>query len=194
MSDPRNMLAQNEVQAENGTVHTSAPPISVLFVCLGNICRSPMAEAVFRSLTDSDPRLSTIDSAGTGAYHEGDPPDPRTMRTLEDNGIVEFDHAARKVHASDFSTFDYILAMDKDNLHDLQRLKSRVMKKGTGATGEEEMGKVVLFGDFGGKKGEPVVDPYYGARNGFEIAYEQMVRFSQGFIEQVLDQSGKSAS
>ena len=152
-----------------------------------------MAEAVFTALTSSDPRISNVDSAGTGAYHEGDGPDPRTMSTLEDNGIVDYDHAARKVQASDFSTFDYILAMDKHNLHDLQRLKSRVTRKDSGAT-SEEVAKVMLFGDFGGKKGEQVGDPYYGARNGFKIAYEQMVRFSKGFIAQVLKETeSKSA-
>ena len=144
-----------------------------------------MAEAVFRSLTSSDPRVANIDSAGTGAYHEGDPPDPRTMSTLEDNGIADFDHAARKIQASDFSAFNYILAMDKDNLYNLQRLKSRIAKS-TGTT-DPGMGKTMLFGDFGGEKGEQVRDPYYGSRNGFEIAYEQMVRFSKGFIAQVLD-------
>lgn len=163
---------------------TATPSISVLFVCLGNICRSPMAEAVFRSLTGANhPHIATIDSAGTGAYHAGDSPDPRTMSTLEDNHIVDYDHAARKVRNSDFTTFDYILAMDKENLHDLQRLRQRVLGKDGAA---QEMGKVVLFGDFGGRKGEEVVDPYYGARSGFEIAYEQMVRFSEGFIEKVL--------
>ena len=173
-------------EASNGTATTNiTPPISILFVCLGNICRSPMAEAVFRSLTSSDSRVVNIDSAGTGAYHEGDPPDPRTMSTLKDNGITDFDHAARKIQASDFSAFNYILAMDKDNLYDLQRLKSRIAKS-TGTT-DPETGKVMLFGDFGGKKGEQVGDPYYGARNGFAIAYEQMVRFSKGFISQVLD-------
>ncbi len=184
------MPSQGEAAAANGPATeiptASAPPISVLFVCLGNICRSPMAEAVFRSLTASDPRLGEIDSAGTGAYHEGDGPDPRTMRTLEDNGIVDYDHAARKVQASDFSTFDYILAMDRDNMHDLRRSRGRAVKKNTWAVGEEK-GKVMLFGDFGGKKGEQVVDPYYGASNGFGIAHEQMVRFSQGFISQVIE-------
>ena len=180
------MPLQSDGEAPNRTATTTTtPPISVLFVCLGNICRSPMAEAVFRSLTGSDPRVASIDSAGTGAYHEGDPPDPRTMSTLRNNGITDYDHAARKILASDFSAFHYILAMDRDNLHDLQRLKSRVAKR-TGTT-DPEMGKVMLFGDFGGKKGEQVGDPYYGARNGFETAYEQMIRFSKGFIAQVLD-------
>lgn len=171
------------------TTAISARPVSVLFVCLGNICRSPMAEAVFRSLTLSHPRVSKIDSAGTGAYHEGDSPDPRTMSTLADNGILDYDHAARKVQASDFSTFDYILAMDKENLHDLQRLRGRLMTKNnaSAAIGQGlEMGNVKLFGEFGGKGREEVGDPYYGARDGFEIAHEQMVRFSKGFIKEVV--------
>ncbi|MCJ1359208.1 MAG: hypothetical protein MMC33_009208 [Icmadophila ericetorum] len=158
-------------------------PISVLFVCLGNICRSPMAEAVFRSMAKKDARIGFVDSAGTGAYHTGDSPDSRTMSILEDNGITDYEHGARKIQMADFGRFDYILAMDRDNLRDLQRLRVRAAAKG----GEQSTGKVMLFGDFGGKKGEEVGDPYYGARDGFEIAYEQMVRFSKGFLKDVVE-------
>ncbi|KAL8750870.1 MAG: hypothetical protein Q9199_006800 [Rusavskia elegans] len=158
-------------------------PVSVLFVCLGNICRSPMAEGVFRSMTKSDTRIGTIDSAGTGAYHEGCPPDPRTMSVLEENGENSYHHQARKIRNSDFKDFDYVLAMDADNLHDLSRVQRRIIKN-SGL--DAAPAKVMMFGDFGGCEGEEVIDPYYGARDGFTIAYEQMTRFSKGFIEKVL--------
>ena len=83
-------------------------PISVLFVCLGNICRSTMAEGIFRSMVSKPPYeglISEIDSCGTGAYHSGSSPDSRTMSTLEDNGITDYDHAARKVSANRFSHY-----------------------------------------------------------------------------------------
>ena len=145
-----------------------------------------MAEAVFKSMAQSHRRLAYVDSCGTGAYHEGDSPDPRTMKVLRDHGIEGYAHAARKIHANDFLQFDYILAMDRENLHNLQSLKRRAVKKDIGVD-ETGMGQVVLFGDFGGRKGEQVVDPYYGAGEGFSIAYEQMKRFSEGFIAEILE-------
>lgn len=141
-----------------------------------------MAEAVFRTSSASNPRIAHLDSAGTGAYHMGDGPDPRTMKTLQDHGIIDYRHAARKVKMSDFSEFDFVLAMDKDNLYDLQRLKQRAMKNG-----DSREGQVRLFGDFGGRLGEEVIDPYYGADDGFEVAFEQMTRFSEGFIKYLAD-------
>ncbi|KAF2185976.1 LMWPc-domain-containing protein [Zopfia rhizophila CBS 207.26] len=170
---------------------SSPKPVSVLFVCLGNICRSTMAEGVFQSLTrpankPAYPLIAKIDSCGTGAYHVGDSPDSRTMSMLADNGISTYRHRARKFHTKDFADFDYILAMDDDNLEHLQRLRAREAKN-RGGEGVK-MGKVMLFGDFGGGKrrsgrGEEVQDPYYGGHDGFEIAYEQSVRFSKAFIE-----------
>jgi len=154
----------------------AADPVSVLFVCLGNICRSTMAEGIFRSMVSKPPYhslISEVDSCGTGAYHTGSSPDSRTMSTLEDNGIVGYEHAARKIHTSDFHHFDYIFAMDRDNLRDLQRIHRRTGGKA----------RVMLFGEFAGQtKAEEIDDPYYGARDGFEEAYEKCVRFSKNFL------------
>ena len=160
-------------------------PVSILFVCLGNICRSPMAEAVFRHLTHpSHPLVSTVDSAGTGAYHTGSAPDPRTMKVLRKNGVTGYTHAARMVTLQDFETFDWILAMDEDNLADLMAERRRAAEKAAKrGNGEVRLGRVVLFGEWGGRKGEEVADPYYGGDNGFDVAYEQMLRFGKGFLK-----------
>ena len=110
------------------------------------------------------------------------------MSTLQDHGITDYEHLGRKIQVADFDTYDYILGMDNENVHDLMRLKTRVIKnKHAGYNHEKLSAKVMLFGDFGGKKGEQVADPYYGENNGFALAYEQMVRFSTGFVAQVLD-------
>ncbi|KAK6084902.1 Low molecular weight phosphotyrosine protein phosphatase [Seiridium cupressi] len=152
---------------------------SVLFVCLGNICRSTMAEGVFRSLVKDSPykeRIGTIDSCGTGAYHAGDDPDDRTMSTLEKYGITDYVHAARKVRASDFATFDYIFAMDRSNLSDLKRLKKP----------EGAKAKVMLFGEYSDSgKAEVVQDPYYGGQQGFELAYAQCLKYSKNFLKDI---------
>ncbi|KAJ5154371.1 Protein-tyrosine phosphatase low molecular weight mammalian [Penicillium coprophilum] len=185
---------------------------SVLFVCLGNICRSPMAEGVFRDLVAAHPSIGEIDSAGTAAYHSLEPPDSRTMSTLRRHKITNYNHAARKVTREDFLTFDYLLAMDKSNLRDLEDVRESVIatlqrktdnkpsSKSTrshvdaaiGAYGADtKVAKVRLFGDFGkgGKLhdrvggGEVVKDPYYGGVNGFEEVYQQVVRFSKNFVD-----------
>ncbi|MCJ1387992.1 hypothetical protein MMC18_000836 [Xylographa bjoerkii] len=180
---------------------TTGPPISVLFVCLGNICellelmgyndspdqpcsgRSPMGEAVFRHRTSSDPRVRLVESAGTESYNVGNSPDERTMSVLQDKGIVDYSHVARKVRRSDFTRFDYILAMDRSNLRDLQVLRQRVATKGN----MDKLARVVLFGDYGDENGEEIIDPWYGEQWGFEVVYEQLVRFSDGFVKKVLD-------
>ncbi|KAK8037839.1 phosphotyrosine protein phosphatase [Apiospora marii] len=164
--------------------------VSVLFVCLGNICRSTMAEGVFRSLTKDAPYkdlIDTVDSCGTGAYHAGDDPDDRTMSTLAQHGITDYTHAARKVRASDFDEFDYIFAMDRSNLSDLQR---GYVKKNSSS----QKAKVMLFGEYSGEgKAEVVNDPYYGGRQGFQTAYEQCLRFSQNFLKERLAEAENGA-
>ena len=145
------------------------------------------------------------------------------MRTLAKHGIVDYRHQARKIQKGDFEKFDYVLAMDGENLRDLERLRGRVVREGKrekerakerrvqGGDGrgtdnadadteceeqethdneqpepKNKSAKIMLFGDFTPHKGEEVIDPYYGADNGFEVAYEQMVRFSKGFLREVL--------
>lgn len=171
-----------------------------------------MAEGVFRNVADAHPIIADIDSAGTGAYHCGEGPDSRTMSTLRRHGITNYNHAARKVTKDDFLKFDYLLAMDKSNLRDLLDVRESVMSslrrkadpksaaKNTRAASEAAVGahgvdarvaEVRLFGDFGkgGKLharvggGEVVEDPYYGGANGFEEVYQQVVRFSESFID-----------
>jgi low molecular weight phosphotyrosine protein phosphatase len=162
-------------------IPTDRKPVSILFVCLGNICRSPLAEAVFSSLVSAHPTLmpliSQISSAGTSAdYHSGAPPDPRTTATLKAHGIAGYKHKATKVTKEDFERYDWILAMDEENVRTLER-----MRKGRGTA------RVELLGRFGGREAEVVRDPYYdGGAEGFERAYEQCVRFTEGFCREVL--------
>lgn len=173
-----------------------------------------MAEGVFRNLADRNPAIGEIDSAGTGAYHSLEPPDSRTMSTLRRHGITNYNHAARKVTKEDFLTFDYLLAMDKSNLRDLLDVRESVIaslrrkadpksaarntRSGTEAAvsaqgADAQVAEVRLFGDFGKSGrlhdrvggGEVVQDPYYGGSNGFEEVYQQVVRFSQGFLDYV---------
>lgn len=141
--------------------------------------------------------LATIDSAGTGAYHQGSQPDPRTLSVLDRHGLTDFRHSARKVCVEDFSRFDLVLGMDADNVEDLLRVRRRAAGmlrsaaesddvRGANATGKAEDGlaRVMLFGEFAGKP-EAIVDPYYGDGKGFDIAYEQLNRFSRGLMDWV---------
>ncbi|EJP67553.1 hypothetical protein NHJ13051_000271 [Beauveria bassiana] len=163
--------------------------ISVLFVCLGNICRSTMAEGIFRHLAQKPEwkdKIGRIDSCGTAAYHTGDSPDDRTMATLEENGITDYHHSARRFATSDFEKFDYIFAMDRSNLSDLVRLQ-----RGN----PDAKARVMLFGEYSGAgKAEIVNDPYYGGDAGFKRAFEQCTRFSQNFLAEVVDGGGEKTA
>ncbi|EPS26918.1 hypothetical protein PDE_01858 [Penicillium oxalicum 114-2] len=170
-------------------------PVNVLFVCLGNICRSTMAEGVFRNVAQTHDLIGKIDSAGTAAYHAGEGPDSRTMATLRRHGITGYKHAARRVTKEDFVKFDYVLGMDQSNLQDLLEVRDSVvagLRRKAATSGDDvQVAEVRLFGDFGkgGKLharvggGEVVDDPYYGGANGFEEVYKQVVRFSESFLE-----------
>ena len=155
-----------------------AAPRSVLFVCLGNICRSPTAAGVFRHVAAREaPQLDLkIDSAGTGDYHIGEPPDPRSQRAALRRGIDLSAMRARQVTARDFERFELILAMDRDNLKALERIRP----VGTTAV-------LRLFLDYAHSVRESEVpDPYYGAAEGFERVLDLTMQASQGLIAALL--------
>ncbi len=153
--------------------------INVLFVCLGNICRSPLAEGVFRDLI-AQKGLSdkiTCDSAGTHGYHIGALPDRRARRVAADYG-TQLTHNARKLASDDFANFDYIVAMDESNLEHIQTHSYR----STGFYPEE--GRVFLYRDFDQQADENAVpDPYYEDMAAFENVYQIVARCGEHFLE-----------
>ncbi|MDQ7015264.1 MAG: low molecular weight protein-tyrosine-phosphatase [Gammaproteobacteria bacterium] len=155
--------------------------INVLFVCMGNICRSPTAEGVFTQLV-SEAGLSDcleIDSAGTHSYHIGKQPDRRAQAAALQRGLDLSTLRGREVYKEDFSYFDYILAMDKDNLRDLKLISPKA----------EFEGKIHLFLDFAEQASESEVpDPYYGGDQGFEHVLDLVQQASVGLLKQIRQQ------
>ena len=150
-------------------------PTRVLFVCLGNICRSPLAEGVFRSLvrTRELENSYSADSAGTGAWHAGESPDPRSVEVARRNGVVLTGHA-RQVEAQDFEDFDYVIAMDRQNLTELR----------TPARSHQGKPHMHLLRDFDPDPGDgQVPDPYYGGSDGFELMYVMLDRACEAFLD-----------
>ena len=151
--------------------------VRVLFICLGNICRSPTGQGVFQDLVDRKDLNNriTIDSAGTAAYHIGEPPDPRSQAAASLRGFDISDQRARRVEVKDFEKFDYLLAMDAANKETLMRLCP---------PGSEH--KVHLMMDFGeGTKGQDVPDPYYVGGEGFEVVLDLIENASNGLLEEI---------
>ena len=154
---------------------------SVLFVCMGNICRSPTAEGVFRSHVVKNKLSETIitDSAGTHAYHIGNPPDPRAIVTAKNHGVDLSDLVARKVSAEDFNNFDYIIAMDRQNL--------RILKEIQDSLKSPVKASLHLFMEFATDwQEDEVPDPYYGGDNGFEEVYQMVDDASAGLLKQIM--------
>ena len=157
-------------------------PTRVLFVCLGNICRSPLAEGVFRSLVRERglDAYYRIDSAGTGAWHTGDSPDARSIAVALKNG-VRLTGQARQAHAADLSDFDYVIAMDRQNLRDLQALASRGPSAAPGASAS-----IHLLREFDPDPGDrQVPDPYYGGDEGFDRVYVMVRRACAGLLDEL---------
>jgi protein-tyrosine phosphatase len=153
-----------------------AQPKRVLFVCLGNIIRSPLAENLFLHLASQAGLADkyTVDSAGTGSWHVGEPPDPRMRSTAAEHG-VPVNGSARQFRVSDFDRFDLIVAMDLQNRADLTAM----------ARHDGDRAKIRLLREFDPQGGPQaaVPDPYYGGRAGFENTYQIVERSVRGLLE-----------
>lgn len=137
---------------------------AVLFVCLGNICRSPLAEGAFRDQALKAGLDMLIDSAGTGDWHVGDPPDPRAQATALRHGVDISMLRGRQVEAADFQRFSHIIALDRQNLVDLKRIRP-----------DDARAELKLLLDYvPGRAGKAVADPYYGSEADFETTWRDV--------------------
>lgn len=151
--------------------------INVLFVCMGNICRSPLAHGLFEDMVKREGVSDRIrvDSAGTHAYHVGEQPDPRSQQTALRHGIDLSTQRARRVATPDFEKFDYILAMDRENYRNLLN-----------SAPADHQHKVRLFMEFAPQRAEEEVpDPYYGGPDGFDRVYEMVEAAASGLMAEI---------
>lgn len=151
-------------------------PVRVLFVCLGNICRSPSAEGVFRQVVREaglEDRIA-IDSCGTGHWHVGKAPDSRAIAAARKRGIDISDLRARQFSSEDLDSFDYVLVMDRQNLADV-----RDVWRQNGGT------EPALFLEYGSSAHDEVPDPYYGGDQGFEHVLDLINEASENLLETI---------
>lgn len=160
----------------------ASAPTSVLLVCLGNICRSPTAEEIFRQQAAIAGLSMKVDSAGTGDWHIGHAPDVRAQRHAKSNGYNISKLVARQVTADDFVNFELVLAMDTQNLADLQLIKDSIQSSNTDS--EKRLARLALFSEedptYGG---DDVPDPYKGDADAFEEVIERIESSAQAWIE-----------
>lgn len=145
---------------------------AILFVCLGNICRSPLAEAALRAEAEKASLDILVDSAGTGDWHIGSPPDPRAQRQALVQGIDISGYRGRQVSADDFRRFTHIFALDPDNLRNLRWVRP--------ADGTAELS--LLMDMVPGRKGSGVTDPYYGDDSGFAVTWDDVSRAATAIV------------
>lgn len=156
--------------------------VKVLFVCMGNICRSPTAEGVFRHFVVEQNLQDAIliDSAGTHSYHIGSPPDRRSQEAAKIRGYDLSRLKARRVSAEDFEQFDYVLAMDNVNYEDLRQIGP-----------DDLFHKIELFLDYAEDiKEREVPDPYYGAKKGFEYVLDLVESGARGLLKAIREKHG----
>ena len=149
---------------------------AVLFVCLGNICRSPLAEAALRAAVARHGLAIEVDSAGTGDWHAGEPPDQRAQDVARKHGIEIGTYRARQVEIEDFRRFSHIVALDRQNLATLRALRP------ADATARLSL----LLDHVEGRQGEAVADPYYGDEAGFEVTWAEVTLGARGLLQMLL--------
>ena len=148
---------------------------SVLFVCLGNICRSPLAEAAFRREAGRIGLDVEVDSAGTGDWHVGRPPDPRAIAAAARNGVDIAGLRARQVGPEDFARFDHVVALDAQNLRDLRRMQPVGAKAALS----------LLLDHVPGREGQAVADPYHGADEHFDVTWRDVTAGAEGLARRL---------
>ncbi|WP_336965400.1 low molecular weight protein-tyrosine-phosphatase [Sphingobium aquiterrae] len=150
-------------------------PARILFVCLGNICRSPMAEGAMRRVASDRGLAIEIDSAGTGSWHVGEPPDPRAQATARRHGVDIAGLRARQVRARDFLDFTHVVALDGQNFRDLAALRPR-----------NTQAELTLLLDYlPDRKGQGVRDPYFDADEGFETVWADIVEAVEALADRL---------
>jgi len=157
----------------------SAKRTRILFVCSGNICRSPLAEAIFKDEAKRAglSRRFQVDSAGTHGFHEGDQADPRTRKVGRKNGL-DVDSIAREVRDADFDEFDLIVAMDRGHVRELRA-----------RGGDDRHARIRLMLEFDpSAKSQDVADPYYGGEAGFDAMYATLVPACRGLLDALKDE------
>jgi len=154
--------------------------INVLFVCLGNICRSPMAEGIFKNIVEKESlgKHFLIHSAGTSRYHIDENPDHRAIETCSKKGII-LDHKGLEFIKEDLINQDFVIAMDKENLANIKKLISPDMD-------QDRLAEIFLMRDFDPEyKGENVPDPYYGGQDGFYQVFDMLERSSYELLHYI---------
>ena len=153
---------------------------SILFVCLGNICRSPLAEAAMRAQAQARGLVLHVDSAGTGDWHLGCPPDPRAQAVAARHGIDIAHLRARQVVAEDFLRFDHVVALDRRNLDDLARIAPA--RTPTSAPTPTRARLSLLLDHVPGREGQSVADPYFGDEAGFVRTWAEVSEGARGLL------------
>ena len=156
-------------------------PVRVVFVCLGNICRSPLAEGAFRHHVERAglSHAFDIDSAGTAGYHAGEPPDPRSVQEAHRQGVDISRQRSRKLMATDLETFDYVLAMDRSNLRNIQALAK--------GPARAQIGLMLAEGD---SSRAEVPDPYYGGEQGFTAVWHMVDAATAALLKRIRVERG----